>query len=349
MRLITHSIAIFISFLFMQNIAYAAQPLQKFNDIIWSTPKGFDLTLDIARPKNTEHKMPVVIIFHGGGWLLNSKSIMSDLAEEIARRANVMTVNVNYRLLSDLNNTTTVDEIIEDAMGAVLWVQDHISEYGGDPERIAVTGDSAGGHLAAMVTLAGTHLSNSGFSQPPLKFKPTYLPKGVSAEEIAKSNRLVVQAAILSYAGFDMFEVAARGFETEKNAFWAYANTKPRGLFGDSITIEQHPEHYKAVSPNHYLIDAATHRLPPIFLHVGENDPVTPAASAQAFTEQLVKLGHNATLKVYKNRAHGYLDSDCNDYNNGCFKELSEPAVTDMVSFIKSVFQASAGTPPKSH
>lgn len=147
---------------------FANHNIKQFKDIEWAKPKGFSLTLDIAVPETTTSKnktKPVLIIFHGGGWLLNNKSIMTDLANSIATRTDIITVNVNYRLLADVDNTTTVNEIVEDAMGAVLWVKDNIKNYGGNPDQIAITGDSAGGHLAAMITVAGQNLDSDGFSK----------------------------------------------------------------------------------------------------------------------------------------------------------------------------------------
>ena len=168
----------FVSFC---STAFADHEIKHFRDITWASPNDFNLTLDIAIPATKTKNKPVLIIFHGGGWLLNNKSIMTDLANTIATRTDIITVNVNYRLLSDVNNTTTVNEIVEDAFGAVVWVKNNIKRYGGDPHKVAVTSDSAGGHLAAMITVAGRNLGSDGFNEKPLRFKPTYLPKGVTA------------------------------------------------------------------------------------------------------------------------------------------------------------------------
>ncbi|HAN79268.1 MAG TPA: alpha/beta hydrolase, partial [Bacteroidales bacterium] len=59
--------------------------------------------------------------------------------------AEYIVCNVNYRLLTANDNTTGMNEIIEDAFGAVLWVKENIKQYGGNSAKIAVTGDSAGG------------------------------------------------------------------------------------------------------------------------------------------------------------------------------------------------------------
>jgi acetyl esterase len=318
---------------------FAAHEIKHFRDITWASPKGFDLTLDIAVPDTKTKSKPVLVIFHGGGWLLNNKSIMTDLADSIATRTDIITVNVNYRLLSDVNNTTTANELVEDAMGAVLWVKDNIKGYGGDPDKVAVTGDSAGGHLAAMVTVASRNLDSDGFDKKPLYFKPTYLPKGVTSEQVAASDGLKIQAAILSYAAFSLVEVAKGGFETESNQFWKWANAKPRGLFGDKINVNDNPEYYEAVSPKHYLVSAKEFSLPNQFVHVGALDGLTTPAVAKDYVENLKRLSQPVRFKIHPGKNHGFLDSGCNDYNKGCFKDLSEPAVTDMIQFLNDVFK----------
>ena len=123
-------------------------------DIIWASPEGFDLTLDIYSPKS-EEKLPVLIIYHGGGWLINDKSIMDQMSQYIATNSKYVVCNVNYRLLSDKENSISMHEIVEDAFGALLWVNENIHKYNGDNSKIAVTGDSAGAHLAAMIVNLG--------------------------------------------------------------------------------------------------------------------------------------------------------------------------------------------------
>ena len=324
--------------IFQASAVLADNTVKHVRDIVWASPDGFDLTLDIAIPDTATKAKPVLVIFHGGGWLLNNKSIMTDLADSIAARTDIITVNANYRLLSDNNNTTTVDELVEDAMGAVLWVKDNIQRYGGDPAKVAVTGDSAGGHLAAMVTVAGRNLGSDGFAKKPLTFKPTYLPKGKTAEQVAKEDGLKLQAAILSYAGFSLVRVAETGFETAKNPFWKYADAKPRGFFGDNINNADNLDYYQAVSPDQYLVSAKKYALPPQFVHGGDQDTLITPESEKKYVEQLKSLGQPVIMKIYPGKAHGFLDSGCNDYNHGCYKELSEPAVSNMINFLNDVF-----------
>lgn len=155
--------------------------------------------MDIYTPATGKDAYPVVIMFHGGGWLMNNKSIMDQSAAYFATNSDYVICNVNYRLLSDNNNSTTMDAIVNDAFGAVLWVKEHITAYRGDPARVAVTGDSAGGHLAAMIVNSGRQLSTEPFSAESLNFTPSYIPESQSLEEIRLRDGLAVQAAILSY------------------------------------------------------------------------------------------------------------------------------------------------------
>ncbi len=336
-RFTAYSISLF--FISLCSAAFADHGIKHIKDVVWANPKGFNLTLDIAIPETKTKAKPVLVIFHGGGFLLNNKSIMTDLADSIASRADVITVNANYRLLSDVGNTTTINEIIEDGMGAVLWVKDNIKQYGGDPTKIAVTGDSAGGHLAAMLVVAGRNLDSDGFAQKPLGFTPTYLPKGLTAEQVANKDGLKIQAAILSYAGFNLLGMANNGFESEGNPFWKWANAKPRGFFGDKINIKNNPEYYLALSPDQYLVNVKEYAFVPQFIHVGELDALTKPEFAKKYVEQLTSLGQSVNFKIYPEKSHGFLDSGCNDYNQGCFKDLSKPAVDDMVIFLNKVFK----------
>ena len=82
-----------------------------------------------------------------------------------------------------------------------------------------MTGDSAGGHLSAMVVNMGTNLSSNRFTSTSQGFNPTYLPRGKTAEEVAKDEGLEIQAAILSYGSYDMYATSLKGFEKMKNFF----------------------------------------------------------------------------------------------------------------------------------
>jgi acetyl esterase len=302
----------------------AEHPVIEHKDIQWAEAKGFKLTADIHVPNIKKKNLPVLVVFHGGGWLLNSKSIMSDMSNYMAANADLVVVNVNYRLLSDNNNTTTLNEMVEDALGAVLWVKDNIKQYGGNPKKIAVTGDSAGGQLAAMVILAGHKLESNGFAGATLGFKP---------------DGARVQAGVLSYAAYDLLSVGKGGFEAPGNKFWEWAKATPRGIFGADINAENHPEFYKAVSPLYSVPNSKDRKLPPQFIYVGSKDGLTTPEVATRFVDLLKQADQPVEFKIYEGKGHGFLDSGCNDYNHGCFKDLSKPALDDAIVFLNKTFK----------
>ena len=99
--------------------------------------------LDIYYPQFVKG-FPTVVWFHGGGLTGGNKSIPEELKGE-----GVAVVAVNYRLYPRIKAPV----YIEDAAAAVAWVLNHISEFGGDPELVFVSGHSAGGYLTSMVGL----------------------------------------------------------------------------------------------------------------------------------------------------------------------------------------------------
>ena len=247
----------------------------------------------------------------------------------------MVVANMNYRLLVDQNNTVKMNQIIEDVFGGLLWVKDHIAEYGGDPQRVAITGDSAGGHLTAMILTRGRQLESDGYAGDSLGFKPSYLPAGKTAEQVAKEDGLKVQAAVISYAAFDLYaRVAKTGFETASNQFWTFANAEPRGLFGRDINATDHPDYYKAASPIYWVPKASEYQLPPQFVHVGSLDKTTPPEAAQAYVDLLKASQQPVEYKVYPNKNHAYLDNGCN-WANSCFDKDAVEPVNEIIAFLK--------------
>lgn len=102
--------------------------------------------LDVYYPQNlkADDKLPVVIDIHGGGWMYAEKNLNEYYCKAIADRGYVV-FNVSYRLVPDV----TVNEQLQDVASALKWIQENMSNYPCDTEHIMLTGDSAGGQLAA--------------------------------------------------------------------------------------------------------------------------------------------------------------------------------------------------------
>ena len=306
--------------------------------IHWASPDGFPLTMDIYTPTSGREPYPVLMIFHGGGWLVNNNTIMTQASEYIATNADYVVCNINYRLLGDQDNTVTIDQIVEDVFGAVLWVQENIGQYQGDPTRIAVTGDSAGGHLSAMIVNSGHKLDTRGYTPETLAFNPSYLPPGKTADQIANDGGIQVQAAILSYGAFDLYQSSLDGYESWTNPFWLFAGAQPRGFLGPDIDAASHPELYKGVSPLYTIETSDQRALPPQLLTAGSEDRLVTPESVQRYQKRLDDAGHPTTYWEYEGRNHAFLDSGSSVLLGSSFEKDAPAALDVMIEFLNGVF-----------
>ena len=91
---------------------------------------------------------PILINFHGGGWVIGDLETADAVSREFCRRAGCVVVSVDYRLAPEHRFPAAVD----DSYAATCWVAEHAAQFNGDPKRIAVGGESAGANLAAVVS-----------------------------------------------------------------------------------------------------------------------------------------------------------------------------------------------------
>ena len=115
------------------------------------------LKLDVWAPRPTDHKLPVVIFLYGGGWVAGSRGGYSFAGSGYAGQGFV-TVVPDYRLVP----TVRFPAFVDDGALAVKWTRDNIARFGGDPDRIALAGHSAGSYNAAMLALDPHFLRDAG-------------------------------------------------------------------------------------------------------------------------------------------------------------------------------------------
>jgi acetyl esterase len=110
-------------------------------------PAG-DIPVRIYTPK-ASGPLPLVAYYHGGGWVIGTLDTHDAACRHLAKQAGAIVVSVDYRLAPEHKFPAAA----EDCYAATCWISSHAAALGGDPKRLVVAGDSAGGNLAAVVSL----------------------------------------------------------------------------------------------------------------------------------------------------------------------------------------------------
>jgi acetyl esterase len=122
-------------------------PLHKVERRVVPGPNG-DIPVRVYWPSAVDH-LPVIVWFHGGGWVLGSLDTHDNCCRQLSEAVDAIIVSVDYRLAPEVKFPGGLD----DCVAAWRWVTANAGALCGDPARIAVGGDSAGGNLAAVMCL----------------------------------------------------------------------------------------------------------------------------------------------------------------------------------------------------
>ena len=226
--------------------------VERIKDLQYARGGGLDLHLDIYRSRVPPDNGPVLLQIHGGGWIMGSKNeqalpLMNQLAE-----MGWVCVTANYRLSP---HATFPDHLV-DCKRALAWVKQNISDYGGDPNFIAVTGGSAGGHLCALM----------GLTQNEPEYQPGFEDQDTSV------------ACCLPYYG--VYDFSNRN-QTHRNGGMIKI-LETRIMKGAPHEI---PESWDRASP----VVRVNESTPPFFLIHGANDTLVPVLEAREFSKVLAE------------------------------------------------------------
>jgi acetyl esterase/lipase len=107
--------------------------------------------LDVIVPQSAQGPLPVYVYFHGGGWTSGDKGALTRYCASQAL-GGMIVVNANYRMAPH----ATMQHMMQDANAVLAWIEATIADFGGDPDRVVLGGDSAGGQLSALLAASTT-------------------------------------------------------------------------------------------------------------------------------------------------------------------------------------------------
>ena len=208
---------------------------------------------------------PLLVFFHGGGWVLGSTATHDGICRALTNATGCVVVSVDYRLAPE----HPFPAAAEDAYAALCWAAEHAASLGADAGRLAVAGDSAGGNLAAVVSLMARDRGG-----PPLRMQILAYPVIDGRQEYTSHEQ--------NAAGYLLTTDAMRWF-------WGHYVPLP-GDRGDPYA-----------SP---IAAGDLSGLPPALVFTAEYDPLRD--EGEAYAHALEAAGVPTTLRRYAGHIHGF-------------------------------------------
>ena len=229
----------------------------------------------VYRPRGLEGPLPLLVNLHGGGFVFGNLGGADWLCGRLADRVGDVVVSVDYRLAPE----HPAPEPYEDAWAATCWLLEHAPSLGADPGRAVVVGESAGGSLAALVTLALRDRRRADPRAPVFGAQVLIYPS-TDLTMTSGSATAMVDAPVLGRTAID----------------WYGRQYVPQGL-AHSIRLDD-----PRVSPLH----AQDHSdLPPALLVAAGLDPLRD--DALAYAAALTRAGVPVRTVLYPDAVHGFV------------------------------------------
>ena len=245
--------------------------LARVEDLDLAARDGHTLKARLVAPAS-DHPLPVLLYFHGGGFTVGSIATHEPLCRHLAHLAHCAVVSVDYRLAPDAKFPTAV----HDAWDSLAWLREHASALKLDASRIAVGGDSAGGTLAA-VTAIGAR--DAGW---PLALQLLFYP-GTGGHQATPSHKTFAKGFLLEEAHITyFFNHYLRGPDDRND--WRFApldGVDPTGQVRD--------------------LDGVA----PAWVGLAECDPLTD--EGVAYADRLRLAGVAVDLEIYPGVVHGFI------------------------------------------
>jgi len=248
----------------------AETPVAKREERSIPGPNG-NIPVRIYWPETADSALPILLLYHGGGWTLGDMDTHENVCRYYCENAGVIVINVDYRLAPEHKFPAGVD----DCYAALEWAGEHATEIGGDAARIAVTGDSAGGNLSAVVCQLAK--ARGG---PAIAFQALAYPSVDLTEEANEK-----------YASRKKFG-GGEYFLGDKDFVWLI------GHYLEDMALLRDPR----VSP---ILTEDLSGLPPALVITAGFDPLRD--EGKAYADRLAAAGVPVEYKCFETTIHGFM------------------------------------------
>ena len=211
--------------------------------------------------------LPVLLFFHGGGWVLGNLDTEEDTCLSLAKRIPCIAVSVDYRLAPEHPYPAAPD----DCYAALLWVAEHGRALAADPRRIAVSGESAGANLAAALTLMSRDRKG-----PAITFQALFYPATNLGDSTAESVRDFGEGFFLGSRDME----GAKAMYVPEKKDWSSPYVSP--LLAPDLSL-----------------------LPPALVVTAGCDPLR--GDGEAYASRLANAGVQAKCVCYEDMIHAFL------------------------------------------
>ena len=275
-----------LSVVALASLAHAAEDdnFTRREDVIYGRKFGTALTMDIFTPKEKPNGAGVIWTV-SGGWFSAREAINLSFLRELLSRGYTV-----FAVMHGSQPKYTIPEAVEDMNAAVRYIRAHAAEFGVDPNRLGITGGSAGGHLSLMIGTAGAPANPEG------------------KDDVAKASSRV-QAVACFFPPTDFLNYGTPGFEWlnqgPKDAFRApfdFEQWNPERKYFESVDEPTRKEIAKQVSPVYHVSSDD----PPTLLIHGDKDILVPLQQSELIIEKLKAAGVPCELVIKKGEAHGW-------------------------------------------
>lgn len=266
--------------------AVQAQNCQTFPNLTYATWTASDgsnrsLQMELLVPSGTSAPVPVVVWIHGGGWFQGSRLPVPSGVSALCSRGYAV-ASIDYRLVPD----AIWPAQLQDCKGAVRWLRAHADQYGLDPDRIGAWGDSAGGHLAAMLGTAG------GLGSVTIGSVTVDL-EGTTGGNTDQSSR--VQAVVDWYGQMDFLQMR---FYPSTNNHDAHLSAEGKLIGGP---IQKNPERTATANPGSF----ASPDDAPFLIQHGTADELIPFNQSELLADALRARGVPVSFVPVQGAIHG--------------------------------------------